>query len=514
MREKGEGRGRRQKRAWAMFVLVLTLGWLPGQGVGLGAVGKEFLIAPGPVFPYTPAVAYDPASGRFLVVYQRSVGADLRGRLLDASGKRVGSSFIISSDVFGSSVVAFEEANQSFLVVWMQVNADVGGGNIWGRRVGTDGTFLGARFAISTGNGVFPSVAYDPAGRRFLVVWEGGEGIYARLVGADGSLLGGEIVIGTGPGGNSQSAVAYDPANRGFLVVWEGQSELDLNGPNVYGRRVGSNGSLPGERFKILSNPFCHTRCTVAYDATHGRFLVAWATRGSDGSGEIVGRLVEANGTLLGTPFSLSIARMVGDLGISAAYDPVKGRFLVVWGAIPLGKRFHGSEGGLYGRQVNADGSLFPDREQPVAARPLGWSPGVAHDSVNRRFLVVWTPGESSAGGLHGLLLADLPVEGGRLGISSKKLSFSQVEVGGAKSRSLVLKNGGKGELYGRMGTLDGPFGILSGGGDFTLGSGESKTVTVQFAPTDPGRVTSVLEITSTDPKQMSVRVQVSGAGK
>lgn len=105
--------------------------------------------------------------------------------------------------------------------------------------------------------------------------------------------------------------------------------------------------------------------------------------------------------------------------------------------------------------------------------------------------------------------------EGGKLVISPKNLTFSgTTRVGRTKRMSLTFKNMGKGKLDGSMGTLDLPFTVTSGGGNFSLGPRKTKRVTVQFAPTEPGRVASMLEITSTDPDQPLISVPVSGTGK
>ena len=97
------------------------------------------------------------------------------------------------------------EAGQ-YLVVWEDHHWGWGGDwDIYGRRVGADGTPIGGHFAISwEGNKhrLAPDVAYHPAIGEYLVVWEyeyslDDHDIYARRVASDGALIGGELPIST-----------------------------------------------------------------------------------------------------------------------------------------------------------------------------------------------------------------------------------------------------------------------------------------------------------------------------
>jgi hypothetical protein len=102
---------------------------------------------------------------------------------------------------------------------------------------------------------------------------------------------------------------------------------------------------------------------------------------------------------------------------------------------------------------------------------------------------------------------------GGKLVLSTKKLTFPKVGLGNTKTQSLTLKNRGKGVLQGSIGTLASPFEIISGGGAFSLAVGASQTVAVQFAPTVPGKATATLTVTSDDLNLPFVGVPISGTG-
>jgi hypothetical protein len=52
---------------------------------------------------------------------------------------------------------------------------------------------------------------------------------------------------------------------------------------------------------------------------------------------------------------------------------------------------------------------------------------------------------------------------------------------------------------------------LTSGGGSFSLASGQAITLEVQFAPGSPGNFSDTLNITTNDPRHLSVNVPVAG---
>jgi hypothetical protein len=66
-------------------------------------------------------------------------------------------------------------------------------------------------------------------------------------------------------------------------------------------------------------------------------------------------------------------------------------------------------------------------------------------------------------------------------------LDFDTVSVGSSLDRTIRITNAGGGRLTGSVATTCPAFRILTGGGGFSLGEGESRPVTVQFSPASPG---------------------------
>jgi len=74
--------------------------------------------------------------------------------------------------------------------------------------------------------------------------------------------------------------------------------------------------------------------------------------------------------------------------------------------------------------------------------------------------------------------------------ISTTSLNFGTVNVGSSTDRTLTITNTGGGTLTGSTSESCSHYSIVSGGGSYSLGAGQSRTVTVRFAPTSLGTKT------------------------
>jgi hypothetical protein len=70
---------------------------------------------------------------------------------------------------------------------------------------------------------------------------------------------------------------------------------------------------------------------------------------------------------------------------------------------------------------------------------------------------------------------------------SPPQLSFGTVDVGASKDLPATLTNGGGGRLVGAISVPSDCVGyqIVSGGGAYSLGRGQSRTVVIRFSPPD-----------------------------
>lgn len=280
------------------------------------AYGNEFQISEEDYMKYNPSVAYDAVNNRFLVVWselRNGTSDDIYGQLVNVDGTLSGSSFPISTanNAQYYPAIAYDSANQRFLVVW----EDYRNGNhydIYGQLVNANGTLNGSNFPISTATNhqYYPAVAYDSVNQRFLVVWSDLRGgisydIYGQLVNANGTLNGESFSISTDNNHQTHPSLAYDSTNQRFLVVFTNYSaSTDYD---IYGQLVNADGILTGANFAISEAIKTQYKVDVAYDNAHQRFLVVWEDfRGS--TYDIYGQYVNVNGTLSDSNFVISDA--------------------------------------------------------------------------------------------------------------------------------------------------------------------------------------------------------------
>ncbi|MBI1987587.1 MAG: hypothetical protein HYS70_04490 [Nitrospinae bacterium] len=400
---------RERKGTWAIILgmTLLLAQWL-GPDLGFGAVGEEFPILTGPEHTWSPAVAFDPASQRYLVVYEGPWGL-----LLNANGTPIGPSFQIGTCCGGGwPAVAYDSVNRRFLVVWHWWGNDF----IKGQLVNPDGTLSGGEILIASGAAPGekqrPSVAFDSTSQRFLVAWQydnSGAGndadIWGQMVNADGSLMGANFSIATGPDSQWSPSVAADPSNGRFLAVYQGCCDQ----PGVRGQLVNNNGTLFGTSLTI-SPDCCGWRGEgpgLAYDSVNRRFLVAWSTGWGDNAGRTIikGQLANADGSPFGPAFSLSSVpgKQSDDRGPRLAFDPTGQRFLVAW--------WNTFSNNLYGQLVNTNGSLAGINAPLSTAPDTQDVPSTAYDSANKRFLVAWGDHRNGNPDVYGIILTGLPVK-------------------------------------------------------------------------------------------------------
>lgn len=93
--------------------------------------------------------------------------------------------------------------------------------------------------------------------------------------------------------------------------------------------------------------------------------------------------------------------------------------------------------------------------------------------------------------------------------ITPPALAYGDVVIGQVAERSFTITNAGIGTLSGVVGEACPVFSIFSGAGGFSLGAGESRTVTVQYSPPSVGPHSCTITLGS----NLCVDVQCSGQG-
>jgi hypothetical protein len=292
-------------------------------GAPVGAVRD---IGPG----LSPDVAYDAEHQHYLLVYGDLAG-QIKAQLLASDGTPQGPAVDLKT-VTGASpptnpAVAYNSASDRFLVVWQKEGDAVAGGigntegEIYSRRVGSDGAALDddlgnaslAERFVSAGMGpsgdddvdqIAPDVVADPASDQWLVVWsgertdggyvEGENEIWSRAVDTDGALVGSGPHPDSSMGGTGDAnddaftpAVAFDSQRRDFLVVWSGDANVpplaDDEFEILMSRIPGASGSATGAENLPVSNTGTPgnaeqnaTRPAIAFVPQTGKSFIAW----------------------------------------------------------------------------------------------------------------------------------------------------------------------------------------------------------------------------------------------
>ncbi|MFH1886194.1 MAG: Ig-like domain-containing protein [Pseudomonadota bacterium] len=170
------------------------------------AVETNFPVAAGRSFRHEPAVAFDPETNRYLVVFENSleVGLDIHGQLVTADGTpystTVQDNFPVSSVPGDQRLpsVAFLAGANRFLVAWEDYRNDPYDADIYGQLVTSESAMYSTtamlNFPVSTApwGQAAPLVSADPDLNHFAVFfedWRDYADIYGQLVSPEAAPL-------------------------------------------------------------------------------------------------------------------------------------------------------------------------------------------------------------------------------------------------------------------------------------------------------------------------------------
>ena len=104
------------------------------------------------------------------------------------------------------------------------------------------------------------------------------------------------------------------------------------------------------------------------------------------------------------------------------------------------------------------------------------------------------------------------------IAVSPSPGDFGNVIVGASTIMTFTIENEGDSALAVTSSSIAGPdaaqFGIISGGGFFTINPGETSDVDVAFTPASEGNKNALLTIISDDPDENPLQVPISGIGE
>lgn len=278
-----------------------------------GSLHPEFQINTDPDWQWYPAIAYNPDRGQYLVAWsdRRDDPGDgsnynAYGRRLYADGSAIDADdFVISAREYNQEnvAVAYNPAQGQYLVVWNEGSS--AGLRIAGQRVrdSKPGHLEGPNFDIctATGDQVKPSVACNTTSGEYLVVWQDRRStsthdVYGRRVAGDGTLLGADdIAISTAAGSQWNPHVAYGPSHDRYFVCWGDTRDNAQTGYDIYGQALDGGGGLlftaADENAPVWVYPQDQAYPMAAGDPDDGRTLVVWQDHRNGVSENVYGRV-------------------------------------------------------------------------------------------------------------------------------------------------------------------------------------------------------------------------------
>lgn len=246
-----------------------------------------------------------------------------------------------------------------------------------------------SRFDICTdsGNQADPVVAYDDDNTRFFVVWEDGrEGtsnynIYGRFFDLNGNPIGGEKVISNRPNSQVEPWITFDSVNNHYMIVWE-EGINAANGPfEIWGQLFDQNGGTLGDSWQISqegTNDNDYNFPCVAFCSLTERFLVTWQQDDiSDGSwyGDIWGEILDEDGDTVVDTFKIAD----GVYERTNVVPHLSSSFFVVYDG----------NGDIWGKLVSSEGDVNPYVLQlsDSESDPADWA---NIDSSGQKIYVAW----------------------------------------------------------------------------------------------------------------------------
>lgn len=348
-----------------------------------GLVGSNLPITTASGFQGAPAIAADPGTGEFLVVWQdlRSGSTAVFGQRVDNTGTLLGGDFPVAAGA-SAPCIAFNSPMSEFLVAYAKSTG------IFGRRIAVDGSLIGGEITLFAASGQSdPAIAHDTATHRYLLVWgQSLGGVRSRTLGADGTPLGPVNTLSTGQNGAGNAAVAFNAATGQHLVVWDA-------GGDVFARLVNGDGGTAGPFFALTTATGTQTFPSVTVNgSTHQYFVVWWDNRNFGATfGDIFGQLVSPDGSSFGGNVAVS-ALAFNEGAPSIAYAPATNRYLAIWAGQPSGSSVN-----VYGRVFDAGGSPLADAIEISSGGAAQFFTSLAVDPTASLFLGAWPDDRNAA---------------------------------------------------------------------------------------------------------------------
>lgn len=408
--------------AFAMLCLFL----IPTAIFAESLVQKDFPISAANSLQSRPSLTYNSVQDQFLVTWtdtrnKNSSGVDIYGRIINPKGNPVGKEFPITRGKRGqgNSSIAYDSINNRYLAVWSDWrNAGSVDSDIYGQFLQSNGSLFDKEFPITKlrVSQKQPAVGFDPAHKRFLVVWKDRrdhdvEKLFGQFIDTQGKFQGEEFTVAKGVGKQDRPSLHYDSKRKRFLVVWRDivDEQLYLTTP-LRGKGIFSALVDPEAKTAIQSNiiDIEEDAClppslyAASYSPEDDVFLVVWTTaRDYQKNGlDVYGAFVQAaDGKRRGPAFPIAVESDYQEFP-SVVYDQQHKRFLVVWYDLRRDKTALNQD--VYGRYIQTTGKagkefIISDNN----ARGIRRYPAIAFSSKSETSLIIWEDSRKKTQNFH-----------------------------------------------------------------------------------------------------------------
>ncbi len=303
-------------------------------------------------------------------VYSRRYTAD------EVGGPELQLNSYTNSDQDSPSVAALEDGG--FVITWHSMGQDGSGHGVYGRRYTANGVGS-SEFQVNvyTANDQYgPAVAALKDG-GFVIAWHSmgqdgsGFGVYSRRYTAD-EVGGPELQVNSYTNSDQDSPSVAALEDRGFVITWHSMGQ-DGSGHGVYGRRYTANGVGSSEfQVNVYTANYQYGPAVAALE--DGGFVITWHSMGQDGSGHgVYGRRYMANG-VGSSEFQVNVYTANYQYGpaVAALKD---GGFVIAWQS----RGQDGSGEGIYSRLYKPRSSVTPVISPSITNSPTSDAPSFSN---------------------------------------------------------------------------------------------------------------------------------------
>ncbi|HEX9639417.1 MAG TPA: Calx-beta domain-containing protein, partial [Acidobacteriota bacterium] len=300
--------------------------------------------------------------------------------------------FQVNQSEDGSYPSISHDSSGGFVAAWQSYGRDGSGDGVFMRRFSSAGSALDTDFQVNqytTNDQANSTISHDSSG-GFTVAWDSigqdgsSSGVFARRFNRFGSPVGVEFRLNQHTNlQQSRAAISHDPSG-GFVVAWASKSQ-DGSNYGVFARRFASSGAPLGGEFQVNQyTTLEQDRAKISHDPSGG-FVVAWASRGQDGSHYgVFARRFDSSGSPLGGELQVNQYTTGIQTVPALSHDP-SGDFVVAWQSDQDGSGY-----GIFAQRFsgfgNPLGAEFQVNQYTTGSQRR---PAISHDPSGR-FVVTW----------------------------------------------------------------------------------------------------------------------------